>query len=407
MNRAIASLACLGALAAPLAGHGQDSLRATPTDYTGFWKMQCTDAYGISIKANAASGYSLSFCAAAGCVSHWKPDTTIEGDPSYRTIDSDTLEVRQDDGKWRRLKKCTTETNPKLDDSTMQGQPSRPEVRHKPYYQGIPDYEHMTVFGAEPSSAHTELRARLRQASVSGNLCGRGAVKATVVPARQLRTNICDPAAYSAIKTLIAKLAPSLDGRRWTFRKVDLDRDGEPELLVEHVDLIGDADVKDPYLSLWHLRYNGAIYVPTYAGPFLVGSIHAHLPFGQSGDRDVVFVRHSSCTECHPWIYLTVVDFLPRPSGAAFEFSYDHDHKVFQDTIEYVLPGMGHSVDAKVETRALPATSAGPHLMQQFRLDDGKTEWWIFRCEQLKCDHEQFDKLPGKYWPAWQAGKKL
>jgi len=31
MNRAIAALACLSVLASPLAGHGQDSLRVTPT----------------------------------------------------------------------------------------------------------------------------------------------------------------------------------------------------------------------------------------------------------------------------------------------------------------------------------------------------------------------------------------
>ena len=100
-------------------------------------------------------------------------------------------------------------------------------------------------------------------------------------------------------------------------------------------------------------------------------------------------------------------DFLPRPNGAAFEFTYDGDHQTFKPRIEYVLPGMGHSVDAKVETRALPATAAGPHLMQQFRLEDGKAEWWVFRCEKFKCDYEMYDELPGKYRQTWQRGRKL
>jgi hypothetical protein len=130
------------------------------------------------------------------------------------------------------------------------------------------------------------------------------------------------------------------------------------------------------------------------------------MAFGQVDKRQIVFVRHSSCTECHPWVYLTAVDFF-RPNGAAFEFTYDEDHKSFKYDIEYVLPGMGHSVDAKVETRALPATPGGPHLMQEFRLDNGKTEWWVFRCANLKCDYEMHDELPSKYRASWRSGRKL
>jgi hypothetical protein len=385
------------------------SSAASATDFTGFWKGACTDAFGISIKPDGSKSYSISFCGPGGC-GRWMPNTAVEGDPSYRVLGPDTLEVRKGD-RWRRFQKCTTETNPKLDYSTMQGQP-RPNdpgggVRVKRYYQGIPDYENLAVFHAEPASIHLQLKTLLKEAPVSSTLCVRGSVKATVLPSYQLRSNICDSSAYSAIKALIAQLGASLDVQRWSFRKVDLDRDGEPEAMIEYVDLIGDTKVKDPYLSLWHLRHDGSVYRPTYAGPFLAGRIHAQMAFGQSRDRNVVFIRHSSCTECHPWIYLTVVDFFPRPSGAAFEFTYDNDHKTFKYEIEYVLPGKGHSVDAKVETRVLAATPGGPHLIQQFRLDDGKTEWWVFRCEKFKCDYEMYDELPSKYWQAWQQGKKV
>jgi hypothetical protein len=281
------------------------------------------------------------------------------------------------------------------------------EIRFKPYYRGVPDYQNTKIFQTEPATLHAEIRALVRKVKATGS-CVRGQVKATVVRPHKLRTNICDTSAYAGIKALIGKLAPSLDPRRLAFSKVDLDADGEPELLVEYVDLIGDEDVKDPYLSLWLLRYDGANYRATYAGPFLVGQIWARMPFGQTKNRNMVFVRHQSCTECHPWIYVSVVDFFREPNGAAFQFRYSDDPKDFGHTIEYVLPGMGHSVDAKVETRVLPTSTEGPHLLQQFRLNEGKTEWWIFRCEDLKCDYELFiDNLPSKYRSPWRNGKKL
>ena len=282
------------------------------------------------------------------------------------------------------------------------------EVRFKSYYSGIPDYESTTVFQAEPARSHLELRAAVRNAVTATVLCVRGQVKATVVAPHVFTTNICDPSSYSAIKTLLARLAPSLDPSRLGFRKVDLDEDGEPELLIEYVDLIGDDQVKDPYLSLWILRYDGTRYRPAYVGPFVVGQVWAQMPFGQTRGRTMVFVRHQNCTECHPWVYVSVVDFLRTPNGAMFAFSYAGDHKEFGHTIEYILPGMGHSVDAKVETRVLPPGAAGPHLVQQFRLADGNVEWWLFRCNDLKCDFEMSSgKLPAKHQSAWQSGKRL
>ena len=404
---------CSAAAVATVAFLCLGSTAASAANFTGFWKGDCSDAFGIQIRPDRGKTYSISFCGPGGCFAPgtWMPNTAIEGDPSYHVIDMDTLEVRKGE-RWQRYKKCTSETNPMLNYSTMPGQQPKASdvaggIRFKPYYEGIPDYENKTVFLAEPASTHSEIRALLREAPTSKSLCVRGYVKGTVVLPHELRTNICNRSSYSAIKALIAKIAPSLDQQRWSFRKVDLDGDGEPEVIVEYVDLIGDANVKDPYLSLWHLRYNGTVYRSTYAGPFLVGNLHAQLAFGQSNDRKMVVVRHSSCTECHPWVYLTVIDFFRSPDGAAFEFTYADDHKSFKYDIEYILPGVGHSVDAKVETRALAATSEGPHLIQQFRFDDGKTEWWVFRCQDLKCDYEMYKELPSKYRQSWQRGLKI
>jgi hypothetical protein len=300
------------------------------------------------------------------------------------------------------------------------------EVRMKGYGMGLPDYEKNPVFKTDAAAPHLALRAALPK--TAGPLCVRGKVEGTVAGDLQLKTNVCDDAAHAKIKEQLRRIAPSLDAAKLSFRATDLDSDGEPELLVEYIDLPPPVAQKvergpdgkprlsqevvpipgaapDPYLSLWLLKFDGKVYRATYAGPFLVGQVHGEAPFGQSGKNAMVFVRHDSCTECHFTTYLTVVDFFRH---AFFEFSYDDAHKEFGSTIEYALAGHGHTVDAEVETRVLPASPKGPHLMQQFRLDDGKVEWWIFRCVEVKCDYEMhLGALPERYRKDWERGRKL
>jgi hypothetical protein len=102
------------------------------------------------------------------------PNTAIQGDASFRVIDANTMEIRKGE-RWQRYKKCTIETNPKLDYSTMQGRPNTAlaSVRVKPYYKGVPDYENTTVFQAEPRDAHSELRALLQKTSTGLPTPGR------------------------------------------------------------------------------------------------------------------------------------------------------------------------------------------------------------------------------------------
>ena len=91
------------------------STAASAADYTGFWQWACTDPYGVSIKPAHDDVYLISFCGPGGC-SRWKPNTTIDGDPLYQVIDANTLDVRTSPTEpWKRLTKCTTETNPKLE----------------------------------------------------------------------------------------------------------------------------------------------------------------------------------------------------------------------------------------------------------------------------------------------------
>ena len=414
-------------------------LPACAGDYAGLWKSNCTDPYGLSIEPAADNKYLISSCGPGGC-RPLEPLTTIDGDPMYRVVDAETLELRENETKpWLRLKKCAAQPNPELElpSAQAQAQPSPPApaqpgtppqpprrgIKLKAYYAGLPDYEKNPVFKTGTAGPHRMLRAALPKAAAP--LCVRGVLEGKLnVEAPELKTNLCDPSAYAKVRNLVLQLAPSLDPARLTFRTVDLDRDGEPELLVEYIDLppalyrvqeggrvleevhpIPDVEHRDPYLSLWLLKFDGTVYRTTYAGHFLAGAVHAEAPFGQDGSHRMIFIRHQSCTECHASTYLTVVDFF---RDAGFVFSYDEAHSDFTYRIEYALAGKGHTVNAEVETRVLPASPKGPHLMQQFRLDDGKVEWWVFRCVDLKCDYEMhLGALPSRYRKAWQAGRKL
>ena len=96
-------------------------------DFTGFWKVNCSDAFGVQIKPQGEKLYSVSFCGPGGCFAPgtWTPNTTIVGDPHYRVLDPKTLEIQHGDG-WLRYTKCTTDTNPVLDYSTMKARVQYP-----------------------------------------------------------------------------------------------------------------------------------------------------------------------------------------------------------------------------------------------------------------------------------------
>ncbi len=102
-----------------------DLPQSAPSDFTGFWKVRCSEAFGVQIKKQSGNLFSVSFCGPGGCFEpgKWRPNTPIAGDPEYRVIDPTTLDMRYGDG-WLRYTKCTTDTNPVLDYSTMLGESS-------------------------------------------------------------------------------------------------------------------------------------------------------------------------------------------------------------------------------------------------------------------------------------------
>ena len=66
----------------------------------GFWKDHCEDDFGLAIDRAGDGSYSISFCGPGGCFAPgtYRPNSPIVGDPGYRLVDSDTLEVLGRDG---------------------------------------------------------------------------------------------------------------------------------------------------------------------------------------------------------------------------------------------------------------------------------------------------------------------
>jgi len=381
------------------------------TDFTGFWKGDCTDAFGIQIKPHSGKDYSVSFCGPGGCFEPgaWKPNTPIEGDPAYRVIDAKTIEIMQGE-RWQRFTKCMTDTNPVLDYSTMPDQPRGSEVKFFDPNQGLPDYEKNSPFVGSDPRLHESLNRLLSSASAASRYCKVGATPAPGIGDQPLLSNLCRRPEFEELRSLVSRLAPSLDKNRLTLWKADLHAPGRNGLIVGYIDISQEKDFPYPYLSLWYLDSDKGRFRATYGGSYLAGELHAIRQFGPGGSQKRVFVLYQSCLECHPWIFMSVLDFAASGQASHFRFTYDADHKKFSNSFEYDLPGMGHSVDAAAETRIPKAADPnGPHLFQHFRYkNEAKEEWWVFTCQGLKCDHEMYLKeLPTKYRQAWNNSEKL
>lgn len=71
--------------------------------FAGFWKSSCTEDFGFAIEPATATTYSIVFCGPGGCFppGTYRPDTTLTGDPAYRIIDANTIEIQSRDGFLR------------------------------------------------------------------------------------------------------------------------------------------------------------------------------------------------------------------------------------------------------------------------------------------------------------------
>lgn len=92
------------------------SINAIAQDtYSGFWKGNCAEPFGLQVMPTSDGQYSVSFCGPGGCFEPgtYRPDTSLTGDPMYQVVDASHIKVRGRDG-WTDYYKCTTETHPVL-----------------------------------------------------------------------------------------------------------------------------------------------------------------------------------------------------------------------------------------------------------------------------------------------------
>ena len=74
----------------------------------GFWKKN----HGLAIGKAPEGLYFISFCGPGGCFEKgiYRANSTIEGDPAYRIIDNNTIEVKGKKG-FDKYKRATAREN--------------------------------------------------------------------------------------------------------------------------------------------------------------------------------------------------------------------------------------------------------------------------------------------------------
>jgi len=246
--------------------------RSSPPDFTGFWKVNCSDAFGVQIERQPGDLFSVSFCGPGGCFGpgKWAPNSPIIGDPNYRVINETTLEIRNGQD-WKRYTRCTTDTNPVLDYANMPA-PSSAEtgggiVFFEPN-RGLPDYAHKSPFTANPSISEA-LGRQLAQASASPAKCKVDEVDVPELGKTPLFSNLCDKAQSDALRKLVAELAPDLTFATTAVWKAAVTPNGEPEPLITHVDISTDEHFHYPYLSIWALEFKNGQMSARFGGSFL------------------------------------------------------------------------------------------------------------------------------------------
>jgi hypothetical protein len=84
-------------------------------EFAGFWKGNCSEAFGLQVMPVNDTQYTVSFCGPGGCFEPgtYRPNTTIKNDELYKVIDSRHIKVWGRDG-WSDYYKCDSNTHPKL-----------------------------------------------------------------------------------------------------------------------------------------------------------------------------------------------------------------------------------------------------------------------------------------------------
>lgn len=83
--------------------------RSEPQDFSGVWKADCEDYWGVLITPAPDAQYALTFCGLSGCLApgSWTANTRIADDPMYQVGSSRRLGIRRRDGGYFDYVKCS------------------------------------------------------------------------------------------------------------------------------------------------------------------------------------------------------------------------------------------------------------------------------------------------------------
>ncbi len=88
-------------------------------DFTGLWKEDCEQLYGLQFKPLEKRGaYSVSLCGPAGCLDPgtYRPNTTVQGDAAYDVLHAEEILIKNSRGDFASYVKCTSEVMPEVPD---------------------------------------------------------------------------------------------------------------------------------------------------------------------------------------------------------------------------------------------------------------------------------------------------
>lgn len=83
-----------------------------PATFSGIWKSNCGDYWGLLIRPQDRGLYSVTFCGLSGCLGReeWTPETPIENDPLYQVISPMEIRIQRRDGGYFSYLRCSAET---------------------------------------------------------------------------------------------------------------------------------------------------------------------------------------------------------------------------------------------------------------------------------------------------------
>jgi len=105
------------ALAAAGETRGPSRGKEERIDFTGLWKEDCEQLYGLQFKPLEKQGvYSVSLCGPAGCLDPgtYRPNTTVQGDPTYDVLYAEEILIKQPRGASTSYVKCASEVMPEV-----------------------------------------------------------------------------------------------------------------------------------------------------------------------------------------------------------------------------------------------------------------------------------------------------